>query len=593
MRTSEPNDLNNRHLRNRAVAAARGAAGFDILITGGQIVDVVTGETRFADIGIVGQMIASVHQPGSRSEAETVIDATGKIITPGLIDTHMHVESSMVTPSYYAEAVLARGVTTVVWDPHELGNVHGIDGVKWAIKATADLPLRFVILAPSCVPSAPGLELSGADFGGAELEEILAMPEIGGVAEVMNMRGVIERQERMSDIVQAGLTSGKPVCGHARGLTGSDLNAFMAAGVSSDHELTSSDDLLEKLRAGLSIELRGSHDHLLPEFVEALIVLGHLPQTITLCTDDVFPDDLERNGGLDDVVRRLIRYGLPAQWALRAATLNAAIRLGRNDLGLIATGRRADIAIFDDLGNLCADMVITNGKPVAKNGKLLVNPSHQSTGELTNSVKCSPLKAVDFKVPSDGQSVRVATIDRPRFTQWGEAETIVRDGFVVPPKGSTLISVTHRHGRAAPITRVGYLTNWGSWRGAFCTTVAHDGHNLTVFGGNEDDMAIAANSVISEGGGMAVALGGKLIASLPLPLSGLISDLSLSEISAGFSAIREAMDEVVDWQPPYLIFKACFGATLACNNGPHMTDLGIADVARSAPLESPVLEILT
>lgn len=297
-RSAEPDDLNDRDLRDRAIAAACGSAGFDILITGGKILDVVTGETRLADIGIVGQLIASVHEPASRDDADTQIDATGKIITPGLIDTHMHVESSMVTPAHYAESVLPRGVTTVVWDPHELANVHGIDGVKWAINATAGLPLRFIILAPSCVPSAPGLELSGADFGGAELEEMLAMPEIGGVAEVMNMRGVIERQERMSDIVQAGLASGKPVCGHARGLSGADLNAFMAAGISSDHELTSADDLIEKLRAGLSIELRGSHDHLLPEFVKALNAIGHLPQTITLCTDDVFPDDLEKMAAL-------------------------------------------------------------------------------------------------------------------------------------------------------------------------------------------------------------------------------------------------------------------------------------------------------
>ncbi len=207
----------------------------------------------------------------------------------------MHVESSMVTPATYADAVLPRGVTTIVWDPHEFGNVTGIAGVRWAADAIADLPLRCVLLAPSSVPSAPGLELAGADFNADAIATMLSWPEIGGIAEMMNMRGVIDGDARMHAIVQAGLAAAKPVNGHARGLAGSDLQAFVAAGVSSDHELVSADDLVAKLRAGLTIELRGSHDHLLPEFVEALNTLGHLPQTVTLCTDDVFPDDLDRS----------------------------------------------------------------------------------------------------------------------------------------------------------------------------------------------------------------------------------------------------------------------------------------------------------
>ncbi|MFS8115006.1 adenine deaminase C-terminal domain-containing protein [Rhizobium jaguaris] len=586
---SEPADLNLPDLRARAVAAARGDAPFDLLIVGGRLVDMVTGQIRAADIGIVGALIVSVHAPGSRADAAETIDAGGAFLSPGLIDTHMHIESSMVTPAAYTEAVLPHGVTTVVWDPHEFGNVHGLDGLRWAIEATRSLPLRVIPLAPSCVPSAPGLELAGADFDASAMTDMLTWPEIGGVAEVMTMRGVIDGDPRASAIVNAGLQSGKLVCGHARGLEGADLNAFMAAGISSDHELTSGADLLSKLSAGMTIELRGSHDHLLKQFVEVINNLGFMPQTVTLCTDDVFPDELHFDGGLDDVVRRLVRDGLKAEWALRAATLNAAARLGRRDLGLIAAGRRADIVLFEDLHAFKAKQVIASGKIVAEAGKIIGTVDHLDTTPLKNSVKLAPLTEDDFRVPATGNRVRLATIDRPRFTQWGEIEADVVDGFIVPPAGTTMIAVAHRHGKADGRPRVGFLTGWGEWRGAFCTTVSHDSHNLTVFGGNIRDMTVAANAAIAAGGGMAVASNGQVDMLLPLPLSGLVATAPLEETAQAFRSIRKAMEKIVDWRPPYLVFKACFGATLACNIGPHQTDRGIGDVVTGRMLETPVL----
>ena len=588
----EPMDLSYPKMRARAVAAARGDAPFDVLISGGQLLDVVTGLIRDADIGLVGPLIASVHAPLSRKDAAQTIDARGSIIAPGLIDTHMHIESSMVTPSAYAAAVLPRGVTTVVWDPHEFGNVHGIDGVRWSIEATRGLSLRTILLAPSCVPSAPGLEVAGADFDASVISELLRRPEIGGVAEVMNMRGVIDGDPRMTGIVNAGLASGKLVCGHARGLEGGDLNAFMAAGVTSDHELTSADDLLLKLAAGLTIELRGSHDHLLREFVAALDGIGHLPSTVTLCTDDVFPDELHYCGGLDDVVRRLVSYGMKPEWALRAATFNAAQRLRRPDLGLIAAGRRADIVLFKDFTEFETSAVFANGRLVSRDGTMAIDLPAVDSAPLQHSVKLSALTENDFRIPSEGSRVRVATIDRPRFTEWAEAETAVEDGYVVPPEGSAMISVVHRHGKVDARPRIGFLTGWGTWRGAFCTTVSHDSHNLTVFGGNVADMTIAANAVIAAGGGMAVVQDGEIKVLLPLPLSGLVTEAPLEQTAETFRAIRRAMEDVVDWRPPYLVFKACFGATLACNLGPHQTDRGIADVLTGRVMETPVLEVL-
>lgn len=584
-------DLNLPELRRRAVQAARGEIPFDVLLKGGTVLDVVTGELREADVGLVGPMIASVHAPGAHEMAASIVNAAGAIISPGLIDTHMHIESSMVSPAHYAQAVVPRGVTTVVWDPHELGNVIGAEGVNWAADAVIELPLRVLLLAPSSVPSAPGLELAGADFDETVLAELLARPDIAGIAEMMNMRGIIEGDLRMEGIIQAGLHQQKLICGHARSLTGKDLQAFVSAGVTSDHELVSAQDLMEKLRAGLTIELRGSHDHLLPDFVEALNDLGHLPQTVTLCTDDVFPDDLHQAGGLDDVVRRLVRYGLKPEWAIQAATLNAARRLGRPDLGMVAPGRRADLVLFEDLCGFEARRVFVSGREVAAGGALLHPPLGIETAILQDSMKLSALTADDFRLRSEEASVRLATIDRPRFTQWGEADAEVVDGFVVPPADTVMIAVIHRHGRTEAVPRLGFLKGWGAWRGAFAATVSHDSHNLTVFGQDPIDMAVAANAVIAAGGGLAVASDGEVKAVLPLPLAGLVSDRPVGDVAAQFAAIRQIMDEIVDWEPPYLVFKACFGATLACNAGPHQTDLGIADVLTGRLLQTPIIRI--
>lgn len=574
---TQTQDLSAADLRDRAVRAAKGGEPFDLLISGGRVVDMATGEIRAADIGIVGPLIASVHEPDHFSKAKQRFEAGGCYVTPGLIDTHMHIESSMVTPANYAGAVIPRGVTTVVWDPHEFGNVSGLEGVRQAIDASRGLPLRILPLAPSCIPSAPGLEVSGADFGPETVAEMLAWPEIAGLAEMMNMQNVIMRDDRVAAIVQAALKSGKLVCGHARGLRDEDLAAFAAAGISSDHELVSGEDLIAKLRAGFDIELRGSHDHLLPEFVQAFEQLGHVPQTVTLCTDDVFPDDLHEHGGLDDVVRRLVGYGLSPINALRAATLNAARRLNRPDLGLIAPGRRADIAVFSDLESFHALGVFCNGVQVAKDGGIEAMPPASSWDRFRDTVKLDPLVADDFRVRADGRKLTVPTIDRPRFTRWGRVEASVENGWLRKPDGVTLMTVIHRHGREKPLPRVAFLTGWGEWRGAFCTSVSHDSHNLTVFGGNEADMRVAANAVISAGGGMAVASGGRLDAMLPLPICGLISDEPLGDVAEDFCRIRKAVDKIVDWQPPFRVFKACFGASLACNPGPHLTDLGIAD----------------
>ncbi|HCB1503207.1 adenine deaminase [Klebsiella oxytoca] len=567
--------------RRRAVQAARGESPFDLLLTDAQIVDMASGEIREADVGIVGEMIASVHPLGSRSDAHERRSLAGYFLSPGLMDTHVHLESSHLPPERYAEIVLTQGTTAVFWDPHELANVLGVEGVRYAVAASRDLPLQVMVAAPSSVPSTPGLEMSGADFAGAEMETMLAWPEVRGVAEVMDMHGVLHGSERMQEIVQAGLNSGKLIEGHARGLSGADLQAYLAAGVTSDHELTSAEDALEKLRAGLTVEIRGSHPYLLPDIVKALKTLPHLSSQITVCTDDVPPDMLLEKGGIIALLNLLIEHGLAATDVLRFATLNAAIRLQRNDLGLIAAGRRADLVVFDSLEKLKAQEVYVAGKLIAHKGTLL-QPVSAAAGVTPprNTLQLTPLTPDDFilRVGDIHHGVaRLRHIRGARFTQWGEVEVQVRDGKVQIPDGFSLIWVKHRHGRHEAKPQIALLEGWGELRGAIATSYSHDSHNLVVLGRDADDMALAANQLIASGGGMALAQQGKILAHVAMPIAGMLSDLPAPELAQQFRQLRDLSAEVADWEPPYRVFKAIEGTCLACNAGPHLTDLGLTD----------------
>jgi len=544
---------------------------------------------RPADIGLVGPLIASVHTPGRHEAAAERLPLDGRIVAPGLIDTHLHIESSMVSPRHYADTVVAQGTTTICWDPHELGNVAGLDGVRWAIAESGDLPLRILVLAPSCVPSAPGLERTGASFGPGEMEEMLSWPEVRGVAEVMDMRGVLDRSARMSGIVQAGLASGKLVCGHARDLAGADLAAFAAAGIESDHEITSGEDLLAKLEAGFTVELRGSHEAVLPGAVAALLSLPAIPSTLTLCTDDILPDRLAARGGLIDLVRRLCAHGLAPLETLRAATLNAASRLGRRDLGLVAPGRRADLIVLSDLDTLTVGEVFVSGRLAARGGRCLAPPRPARLPPPTPPLQpAAPLHPDQFRLraPAGAGSVLLRTIHTPRFTRWATLRAPVRDGFVELPEEALLMAVAFRHAASLEAPQLAVLQNWGTWTGAIATTVSHDSHNLTVFGRDPRDMAAAANAVLATGGGLAVAAGGTVRAHIALPVCGLISERPTAELAAALSALREAAHAIAPFGET-MPLSYLLGASLACNPGPHLTDLGIAE---GGTLWSPLVE---
>jgi adenine deaminase len=566
--------------RLRAIAAAQGKEPFDLLLTGGRIVDVATLELREGDVGIVGAMIASVHPRGRFAGARDTHDLRGRVIAPGFIDAHVHFESSHMLPHHYACVVGPQGTTTIFCDPHELANVLGVAGARYAVEASRGLPLRFIVQASSCVPAAPGLEISGADFAAPEIRELLSWPEIAGLAEVMDMRAVLEAHPRMVGILSEALACGKIIEGHARGLAGPALQAYMAAGISADHEITSGDDVLEKLRAGMTVEIRGSHDYLLPDVVKAINSLPVIPTSLTVCTDDVFPDHLIEKGGVSDVLRRLIRYGLDPLQAIRCATINNAIRLRRDDLGMVAAGRRADLVVLADLTEIAVETVYVDGARVAANGCMLEALAARVATPPSGTMKLGPLSADDFRLRVPGMTKGRAvlrTIKGARFNSWSEIEVAVAGGFAVVPDGVSVMTVAHRHGRSDRKPQTAIIEGWDRWRGAYASSYSHDSHNLVAYGWDPAEMALAANTVIEMGGGIAVVKDGGVIARIAYPVAGLLSDKSPAEVASEHRAVVEAAGKICTWQPPYRTFKALGGQSLACNPGPHLTDQGLTD----------------
>ena len=575
----------------RAVDAARGAIPFDLLLRRARLLDMATGEIRPVDIGVSAGLIASVHARDAREDAAQVHDLEGRYVAPGLIDTHVHLESSHLAPHRYADTVLPQGTTTVAWDPHELANALGLAGVRYAVDSTRELPLRVVVGAPSCVPASPGLEMSGAEFGEEEMRTMLSWPEVSGVAELMDMSGILAHTERMEGVLAAGRDSGKVLDGHARNLSGPFLQAYAAAGVQTDHELISGEDALEKLRAGLTLQIRGSHDYVLPGVVEMLLALPHLGSQVTLCTDDVPPDMLLNRGGMIALVRRLVELGLPAATALRLGSFNAALSLRLRDRGLVAPGRLADMIVLDDLATLHVRSVYSGGRLAAAEGRML-QPSRPSSFVREQGPLPLPVFTdEDFRMRIPGLNegtVRLRTIRGARFTQWSEVTAKVRDGCALIPEGCTLLCIRHRHGRHDGPMQMAFLEDWGRFSGAIASTYSHDSHNLLILG-RPEDMPLAANTVISAGGGIAIVKNGEVLAQVALPIAGMLSDAPAGELAAAFANVRDRSAEVAEWKPPLRIFKALEGISLACNPGPHLTDLGLTD-GSTRTIENPVLE---
>ncbi len=573
------------------MAVAAGRETGDLLLKGGQVVNVLTGEVRRADVLVAGRLIAAVGD--GLTDAKQVLDVSGSYVLPGLIDGHVHIESALVTPASFAEVVVPRGVTGVVCDPHELANVVGEKGVSWLLAAAEDLPLDVWVTVPSCVPSTP-LETIGATFGLAEMAGLLSHPRVVGVAEVMSFSVVVAGDADTLAKVRLAEGAGLPAEGHSPGLTGRGLQAYLVAGVSSDHETTTLEEGLEKLRAGMYLMVReGSVTRDLAALLP--LVDPRYADRVGLVTDDRLPHDLLTEGGVDHVVRAAIAGGADPAYALRCASYNHALHYRLDRRGAVAAGYFADVVVAGSLTELNAQRVYKDGALVAREGSLTARPQRLGTVDdaaLRNTIKARKLSARDLAVaaPGDGVAARcMVALPNQIVTRSELVSPTVRAGVAVadPTRDLAKLACVERHGRNGGVA-TGFVKGFGLQRGALASSVGHDHHNLLVVGVDDGDMALACNRLGELGGGLIAVADRQVLAALALPLAGLVTAAPLGEVAAALDALQDAAGALGVTLPSPFMALSFLG--LAVVPELKLTDRGLVDVSGVAlvPLWVPV-----
>ena len=519
------------------LAVARGDRPADLLLTRAALVNVFSGAIEETEIALHGAHIAGIG-PGYR--ARKTMDLHGAYVAPGLIDAHVHIESSLCLPPQFAAALAPRGVTCAVVDPHEMANVAGIAGVRYLAELSRNLPLHTVFMAPSCVP-ASGMETSGAVLDADDLVALLSDGLVHGLAEVMNYPGVIAGEPGV--LAKIAAFSGRPRDGHAPGVSGMRLNAYAAAGIGSDHECTSVEEAAEKLARGLYILIREATNarnlhSLLP------LITPQNARRICFCTDDRIPGDLLDQGSIDYMVAEAIGYGIDPIEALRMATLNAAEWFGLHERGAIAPGRVADLIVFDDMQRFAPRLVFSGGRLVASDGRLdpavdLATPPAPAGVSGTVNADWS---ALAFDIPARGSKIRViGAMPDQLITEERIIEARIEHGEAVadPARDLLKMAVIDRHRRSGA-AGLGFIQGIGLHAGAIAGTVAHDHHNLVVIGADDRSMWAAARAIGDMGGGLVVTLGDEVRARLPLPVAGLMSPAPIGEVRAQYDALQAA-----------------------------------------------------
>lgn len=572
--------------KDKAIMAAIGEIDFDLVIKNVNFVNILTEEIYLADIGICDGRIAHITQPGEPNlTGPHIFDGSKKYAFPGLIDTHVHMESSMMTPAHMCDAIVVHGTTTLVSDPHEIGNVMGVDGVNYMLKATEDIPLQVFVLAPSCVPATEDLETSGAVFDAHTIDSLLSHERVIGLAEVMDFPGVIHQSDRMMSIIAAAKKHNGFLQGHSPSLTGRELSAYQASGVNSCHETSFTEEAIYKLRAGMTLECRESsivHD--IKALAPAIKQLNY-PMNTTICTDDREPDDLLSQGHIDHVIRRCVQEGIPVIKAIRMATYQASLLTGLHDRGLLCPGRRADIVLADDLEQLHVTDVFVGGSLTAQNGKMLTptRESHLPEEEQNTVILHKIPELSDFCPKAGGTSVKVNVMSfRKEAPILTDLETIV-----LPVKENTVdisghddlayIAVFERHGKKGSHC-AGIVKGLGLKYGAIASTLSHDSHNLVVVGKNPQDMKKAADALIKCHGGLACVLNEQVEHLLELPIAGLMSPKPIQELAPLTYAMKKAiLDYGIIGECPIIQM-----GSLSLPVIPHvrLTDLGLADVLK-------------
>jgi adenine deaminase len=506
------------------LSVARGEIPADLLFKNAQLVNVLSGEIHEANVAVDDGRVIGFGD----YEAKETIDIAGAYLAPSLIDGHFHVESTMVTIPEFARAVVPHGTGAIVIDPHEYANVLGMDGIRYVLESSKNLPIDFFIMLPSCVP-ATHLETAGARFTADDLAFMMSDDRIAGVAELMNYPGVFLGHESELAKIEAG--RGKVIDGHAPGLRGKNLNAYALAGVRSDHESTELEEAREKLRLGMHLLVREGSTERNLEHIIALVT----PQNSANCsfaTDDKLPGDLVHEGHIDHSIRKAIKHGVPPVTAIQMGTINTARYYRLKNQGAIAPRYWADFVVFDDLAEFKIKRVYKKGALVAENGKYLGAKS-PSTEQPRSTMNLSYRAPADFEVrlPPGGSAkkIRVIEIVPHQIVTKEILETPkVLDGKIVsdPDRDVLKLVVVERH-RATGNVGVGFVRGFGLKRGALGSTVAHDAHNVVVVGVSDSDIIAAIQALEAMRGGQVAVVDGKIEASLPLPIAGLVSDQPL------------------------------------------------------------------
>ena len=555
---------------DEVISVAKGEKKSDLLLKNGNIVDVFSGEIYKGDIAIYKGMIMGIGD----YQANNIVDLENMYVTPGFIDGHVHIESSMVKVFEFARAVVPRGTTSVVVDPHEIANVLGLDGIKYILETSKFNPLNVFIMLPSCVPATP-LETAGSALKAFDLYPLLQEKWVLGLGEVMNYPGVLMKEHDVLDKIK--ISSIKRVDGHAPLLTGKDLCAYVAAGVGSEHECTTVEMAKERLRLGMRVMIREGtgaknlHD-LLP-----LVNRSNYKRFIFV-TDDRHPHDLIEEGHIDYMIKEAIAAGLDPVIAVQIATINPAEYFGLNKFGAIAPGYYADLCVVDDLAKFGIKMVFKNGELVAKDSNPLFSEPSRPPVVLRSTINIKWLSPDDFKVPDKGTNCNVIGL------KIGQIETeklllrpAVRDGFVVSDTERDIlkVAVIERH-LASDNLGLGLIKGMGLKRGAIASSVAHDSHNIITVGTSDEDMLAAVIQIAKMKGGLAVAADGKILESLPLPIAGLMSDRTLYEVKDCLARLNKAAHKLgVTLKDPFMTLSF---VALPVIPELKITDKGIVDV---------------
>lgn len=555
----------------RAVDQGRGVAAADLVLKGGRFLDLTTGDLVASDVAICGDLVVATCGAfrGSRE-----IDVRGRVIVPGFVDAHVHVESSLLAPQAFDRCVLPHGVTTAICDPHEIANVLGSAGLEYVLASAATTVMDLRVQLPSCVPATDHLETSGARLTAADLVRHAGHPKVLGLAEFMNFPGLFAHDPEC--LAKLAAFHGRPVDGHAPLMRGRDLDGYLAAGIRTDHEATSADEALEKVRKGMTVLIReGSVSKDLRAL--APVLTERTSPFMAFCTDDRNPLDIAEEGHLDFVVRTAIRLGVPPLAAYRAASWSAARAFRLHDRGLVAPGWRADLVVLDDLEDCRVTRVISAGRLVDE-PLFAARPPVAPVGR--RSIRMRHVTAEDFRTPGAGASTPVIGILPGRIvTERRDLTLPFRDGLrhVDLDRDVIKIAVVERHGKTGGIGRA-FTQGFGLKRGAIAASVGHDSHNVTVCGVDDADMAVAVERIAEIEGGFVVVAGGRVIAELPLPVAGLMSLGDHEAVRDGLVPLRAAARGLgVTLGEPFLQM-----AFLPLPVVPHLkvTDKGLVDVDR-------------